>query len=124
MLERQLRDPEPGSLVARFADAPQTDDTRVVHQIPHMMFAMRDTLGANAYRALAAIVADPEVERRAREEIDEPDLVDPDDDRRDDLPRGLPPGGDAAVADRRRCSRARRRARPSSPARSSTRARR
>ena len=27
-LERQLRDPEPGSLLARFADAPQTDRTR------------------------------------------------------------------------------------------------
>jgi cytochrome P450 len=67
-LERRLQDPEPGSLLARFADAPQTDRTRVVHQIPHWMFAMRDTLGANAYRALAVIVADPEVERRARED--------------------------------------------------------
>ena len=35
MLERKLRDPEPGSLLARFADAPQSDRTRVVHQIPH-----------------------------------------------------------------------------------------
>jgi cytochrome P450 len=67
-LERRLSSPEPGSLIARFADAPQSDTTRVVHQIPHWMFAMRDTLGANAYRALAAIVADPEVERRARDD--------------------------------------------------------
>ena len=67
-LERRVASPEPDSLLARFADAPQTDRTRVVHQIPHWMFAMRDTLGANAYRALAAIVADPEVERRARED--------------------------------------------------------
>src|SRR5205085_11993215 len=67
-LERKLADPEPGSLIARFANAPQTDSTRVVHQIPHWMFAMRDTLGANAYRALAAIVADPSRERRARED--------------------------------------------------------
>jgi cytochrome P450 len=67
-LERRLRSPEPGSLIARFADAPQSDRTRVTHQIPHWMFAMRDTLGANAYRALAAIVADPEVERRVRED--------------------------------------------------------
>ena len=47
-LERTLIDPEPGSLVARIADAPQTDTTRVVQQLPHWMFAMRDTLGANA----------------------------------------------------------------------------
>jgi cytochrome P450 len=68
-LERRLRSPEPGSLIARFADAPQSERTRVTHQIPHWMFAMRDTLGANTYRALAAIVADPEVERRVRDEI-------------------------------------------------------
>jgi cytochrome P450 len=67
-LERRLRSPEPDCLIARFGDAPQTDRTRVVQQIPHWMFAMRDTLGANAYRALAAIVADPEVERRARDD--------------------------------------------------------
>ncbi len=76
-LERLLRDPEPGSLLARFADAPHTDRTRMVHQIPHWMFAMRDTLGANAYRALAAIVADPAVERRVREELAGADLSDP-----------------------------------------------
>ena len=56
-LERMLIDPEPGSLVARFADAPQTTTTRVVQQLPHWMFAMRDTLGANAFRALALAVA-------------------------------------------------------------------
>jgi cytochrome P450 len=67
-LERRLRSPEPGSLVARFAEAPQSDTTRVVHQIPHWIFAMRDTLGANTYRALAAIVADPELERRVRDD--------------------------------------------------------
>jgi cytochrome P450 len=76
-LERRLRDPEPGTLLARFADAPHTDRTRVVQQIPHWMFAMRDTLGANAYRALAAIVADPAVERRVREEMIGADLSDP-----------------------------------------------
>ena len=52
-LERYLADPAPGSLVSLFADAPQSDRTRPVHQLPHWMFAMRDTLGANAYRALA-----------------------------------------------------------------------
>jgi cytochrome P450 len=76
-LEGHLREPEPGSLLSRFADAPQSDRTRVVHQIPHWMFAMRDTLGANTYRALAAIVADPAVEERVRAELDGADLADP-----------------------------------------------
>jgi cytochrome P450 len=76
-LEGYLRDPEPGTLLARFADAPQTDRTRVVQQIPHWMFATRDTLGANAYRALGAIVADPAVEGRVRDELGGADLSDP-----------------------------------------------
>jgi cytochrome P450 len=77
LLERQLKDPEPGSLVSRFAEAPHGGRTRIVHQIPHWMFAMRDTLGANSYRALALVVADPDVERRVREELDGADLSDP-----------------------------------------------
>jgi cytochrome P450 len=76
-LEKKLANPDPYSLIARISEAPQTDTTRVVQQIPHWIFAMRDTLGANAYRALAAIVADPEVERRVREEIEAADLGDP-----------------------------------------------
>ena len=76
-MEWHLREPEPGSLVARFADAPRTDRTRVVHQIPHWIFATRDTLAANAYRALAVIAADPAVEERVREELDGRDLADP-----------------------------------------------
>ena len=75
-MEWHLREPEPGSLVARFADAPQTDATRVVHQIPHWIFATRDTLAMNVARALAAIVADESVLERAREELDGADLWD------------------------------------------------
>src|SRR3954464_4631803 len=56
-LEKHLANPDPYSLIARIADAPQTDQTRVVQQIPHWMFAMRDTLGANVYRALALCVS-------------------------------------------------------------------
>jgi cytochrome P450 len=74
-LERRLRSPQPGSLIARFADAPHTDRTRVVHQIPHWMFAMRDTLAANACRALAAIVADPDLERRVRADLPGGDIL-------------------------------------------------
>jgi cytochrome P450 len=76
-LERKLVDPEPGSLIARIPDAPQTDRTRVTHQIPHWMFAMRDTLGANTYRALAAIVAAPAVLEEVRREMEGADLDDP-----------------------------------------------
>jgi cytochrome P450 len=74
-LEKHAAEPGPGSLVERFKEAPQTDSTRVIHQIPHWIFAMRDTLGANAYRALAAIVADPNVEARVREELAGKDLT-------------------------------------------------
>jgi cytochrome P450 len=76
-LERRVAAPGPGSLLARIGDAPHGDRTRVVQQIPHWMFAMRDTLAANAYRALAAIVADPAVERRVREGMIGADLCDP-----------------------------------------------
>jgi cytochrome P450 len=76
-LERYLRDPEPESLIARFAEAPHDPETEVVHQIPHWIFAMRDTLGANAFRALAAIVADERVALRVREELRGGDPSDP-----------------------------------------------
>ncbi|MFL5561549.1 MAG: hypothetical protein ACJ79K_08750 [Gemmatimonadaceae bacterium] len=52
-LDKYLANPDPYSLIARIKDAPQTDRTRIAQQIPHWIFAMRDTLGANAYRALA-----------------------------------------------------------------------
>jgi cytochrome P450 len=77
LLERQLRDPGPDSLVARMADAPHDDRTRIVQQIPHWVFAMRDTLAANVFRALIAIVADPAVLRRVRDELADVDLADP-----------------------------------------------
>jgi cytochrome P450 len=76
-LERYLLEPGAESLVAQIADAPQTDRTRIVQQIPHWIFAMRDTLGANAYRGLAAIVADPQVRDRVLDELDGVDLADP-----------------------------------------------
>jgi cytochrome P450 len=77
LLERQLREPSEGSLLSRVAQAPHDDLTRIVHQIPHWMFAMRDTLAANTYRALVAIIADPPVQRRVREELEAADLADP-----------------------------------------------
>jgi cytochrome P450 len=76
-IERYMADPEPGSLVALAAEAPQSDRTRATHQVPHWMFATRDTLGANTYRALAAIAADPSLCSRVRAEVDGADLSDP-----------------------------------------------
>jgi cytochrome P450 len=56
-IDRYLAKPDPYSLIARIAEAPQSDRTRIAQQIPHWIFAMRDTLGANAYRALALAVS-------------------------------------------------------------------
>jgi cytochrome P450 len=52
-IDKYLAKPDPYSLIARVAEAPQSERTRIAQQIPHWIFAMRDTLGANAYRALA-----------------------------------------------------------------------
>jgi cytochrome P450 len=76
-LERYLQNPAPGSLIGQMAEAPHSDATRVVQQIPHWMFATRDTLAQNAFRALAAIAADDAVCGRVRDEIDSADLNDP-----------------------------------------------
>ncbi len=76
-LEHQLADPDPQSLVGRFAEAPHTDTTRTIQQIPHWMFATRDTLAMNAFRALAVIAADPAVHGRVRDELAGADLSDP-----------------------------------------------
>jgi cytochrome P450 len=70
-IERYIGAAQEGSLVALIRDAPQSDRTRVAHQVPHWMFAMRDTLGANAYRALAVIAADPSLCERVRAELPE-----------------------------------------------------
>jgi cytochrome P450 len=76
-LERYVSQPGPDSLVSRIAEAPHTDMTRITQQIPHWMFAMRDTLGANAYRALAVIVSDPAIEQRVRAELDADSAANP-----------------------------------------------
>lgn len=76
-LERKLAEPEPGSLIARIDDAPQSDRTRVVHQVPHWIFAMRDTLATNTFRALALIASTSATTAPAREEIEGADISDP-----------------------------------------------
>jgi cytochrome P450 len=77
-LARYLQDPPEDCLIGRIGQAPHSDATRVLQQIPHWMFATRDTLAQNAFRALAAIAADADVCRRVRDEIRGADLGDPD----------------------------------------------
>ena len=53
---------------------PSTATTRVENQIPHWIFAMKDTLAINAVRALALIISHPNAEQRVREEMGRADL--------------------------------------------------
>jgi cytochrome P450 len=73
-MRRYLRRPQEGSLVSAFAEAPQSAETRAENQVPHWMFAMNETLATNAARALALILAHPQVEQRVREELEGVDL--------------------------------------------------
>ncbi len=66
---------EPGSLAARCAQTPSLEETRVENQVPHWMFAMWETLGANAVRALALILAHPGADERVRHEMKAADLT-------------------------------------------------
>lgn len=50
---------EAGTLVGLFGEAPSDEETRVERQLTHWLFAMGDTLPANAIRALALIVSHP-----------------------------------------------------------------
>lgn len=74
-LERHLREPEEGSLAALAAATESSEATRVANQFPHWMFAMKDTLAANAARTLAVIGSHPEVEERVRAELAGADLA-------------------------------------------------
>ena len=69
---------EPGSLVALCRQGPVTARTRVENQVPHWMFAIWETLGSNTVRALAAILAHPEVESKVRGELAMADPATPD----------------------------------------------
>lgn len=73
-LRNYLRYPPAASLVALCPHAPATDVTRVENQIPHWLFAMKDTLAENVARALALILAHPFAEHKVREELAQADL--------------------------------------------------
>jgi cytochrome P450 len=62
---------EQGSLVGLFGKAPSDTETKVEGQVPHWLFAMKDTLAANAFRALALIATHPRQAGRVADELAE-----------------------------------------------------
>ena len=60
---------EAGALTGLFADAPKTPDTAAAGQVPHWLFAMGDTLPANAFRALALLATHSEPRIEALREL-------------------------------------------------------
>jgi cytochrome P450 len=69
-LEAHVQRAQAGSLAGLFRDAPQTDRTQPAGQAVHWLFALGDTLAANAYRCLAVLAADHEERGRALSEVD------------------------------------------------------
>jgi cytochrome P450 len=68
-LEAQLGSPGKHSLAALCLQTPHGHATKMAQQIPHWMFAIRETLPANTIRALALIAAHPDSERRVCDEL-------------------------------------------------------
>jgi cytochrome P450 len=60
---------EHGSLTGLFGEAPSDEGTRVDRQVTHWLFAMGDTLSANAFRALALIASHPEQQAKVEAEL-------------------------------------------------------
>jgi cytochrome P450 len=65
----QLASPAGESLAAMCTHAPSSAKTRVENQIPHWMFAIRETLAINTARALALLASHPDQEERAKQEM-------------------------------------------------------
>lgn len=68
-IRQQLKRSPADSLVGRCTHTSSTATTRVENQIPHWMFAIRETLAANTIRALALIVAHPASEQRVQDDL-------------------------------------------------------
>ena len=68
-IRAQLASPSFGSLVSRCPHIASTETTHVENQIPHWMFAIRETLALNTVRALALLLAHPKHEERVRQEL-------------------------------------------------------
>jgi cytochrome P450 len=65
----QLASPGGLSLAAMCTHVPSSEKTRVENQIPHWMFAIRETLAINTARALALLAAHPDEDEYARQEL-------------------------------------------------------
>jgi len=68
-IRSQLAAPAGASLVSMCPHIASTDSTRVENQIPHWMFAIRETLAINTARALALLISHPKQEESARAEL-------------------------------------------------------
>jgi cytochrome P450 len=76
-VSRRLEAPAAPSLVAGFAAARPRPETAAANQVPHWIFATRDTLPANTLNALALIVSHPATQERVRTELKAADLATP-----------------------------------------------
>lgn len=70
LMEEWLAKAEPGSLGARIASAPVTEDTEVANQVPQWLFAF-DPGGMTVFRSLAVLATHPEAMADARRELAE-----------------------------------------------------
>jgi cytochrome P450 len=68
-IRAQLAIPGPGSLAALCPHIASSSKTQVENQIPHWMFAIRETLAINTARALALLASHPHQEEYARQEL-------------------------------------------------------
>lgn len=73
-IAKHLASPRAKCLASLCKEVPSTTVTKVENQIPHWMFAMKDTLVINTVRALALIISHPNTEQRVREEMARADL--------------------------------------------------
>ncbi|MGH8531346.1 MAG: cytochrome P450 [Gammaproteobacteria bacterium] len=73
-IANHLASPRDKSLASLCKEVPSTTVTKVENQIPHWMFAMKDTLVINTVRAMALIISHPRTEQRVREEMARADL--------------------------------------------------
>lgn len=78
---RRLREflayPIPNSLVSLCRRVASTESTQVENQIPHWLFAMKDTLAENTVRTLALILSHPEAEAKVRAECRDINVTSP-----------------------------------------------
>ncbi len=68
-IQAYVDDPDPQSLVGRFADAPHDDSTNVAGQAIHWLFAMGDTLPLNLMRTVVLLATHPEQLHEVRAEL-------------------------------------------------------